>query len=94
VKSAVGPVLQAGLVADAIVAAIRRSNSAVETIDRGSYVRVLAPGSCRVTRAAIEEQLRAPFRLPGDLERVMSSFQGHLTIDEEAASWIAPGEAP
>lgn len=86
----VGPVLQAGPVAEAIARAIRGENAGVETLDRGSYLRVRAPGRCRVTRAAIEAALGGPFRLPGDLERVMSSFAGRFSVDEDAASWEAP----
>jgi hypothetical protein len=88
----VGPVLQAGEVADAILAAIRAENGAVEVVDRGSYLRVSAPSRCRVSRVAIEAALGRPFELPGDLERVMSSFAGHLCVDEDEASWQAPGE--
>ena len=44
-------------VADAIVAAIRRENAGVEVTDRGSYLRVLVPARCAVSRAAIEAAL-------------------------------------
>ena len=50
----VGPVLQAGPVADAVIAAIRELNADVEVVDRGVYLRVLVPRRCRVTRAALE----------------------------------------
>jgi len=85
----VGPVLHAGAVADAIVSAIRALNDEVEAVDRGSYLRVSAPGRCRVTRAAIESALGAPFRLPGDLEIVMPSFVGAFRVDEDEATWEA-----
>ena len=85
----VGPVLHAGAVGDAIVAAIRAENANVTLIDRGSYLRVAAPDRCSVTRAAIEESLGRPFRLPGDLEQAMTSFVGHLEVDEEHAQWIS-----
>ena len=39
----VGPVLQAGSVANAIVAAIKDLNQDVLVVDRGAYVRVLVP---------------------------------------------------
>ena len=39
----VGPVLQAGALTNAIVAAIRDLNSEVIVLDRGAYLRVLAP---------------------------------------------------
>lgn len=85
----VGPVLQAGPVSEALIAAIRELNTEVEVIDRGAYLRVLAPGPCRVGRAAVERHRGAPFHFPGDLELVMSSFKGRLTLSEEEASWDA-----
>jgi toluene monooxygenase system ferredoxin subunit len=83
----VGPVLRAGRTADALVAAIHEQNDDVSVLDRGSYVRVTAPGSCRVTRDAVERHLGAPFHLPGDLEIVMPSFEGRLALDDDSATW-------
>jgi toluene monooxygenase system protein D len=82
-----GPILEAGDVADALVAAIREENEDVAVDDRGAYVRVSAPRVCRVSRAAVERKLGRAFRLPGDLERVMPSFQGRLKVGEDGASW-------
>jgi MmoB/DmpM family len=45
----VGPVLQSGSVANAIVAAIKDLNQDVLVVDRGAYVRVLVPHCCVVT---------------------------------------------
>lgn len=83
----VGPVLRAGRLTDAVIAAVRALNDDVETIDRGAYIRVLVPARCRVTRAAIEEVLGGPFRLPTDLEAIMPSFQGCFHVDEDEAWW-------
>ena len=83
----VGPVLLAGEVSDAIVAAIRAQQDGVEVHDRGSYVRVLVPARCRVTRAAIERELGRAFHLPADLELVMPSFKGVFHVSDEEASW-------
>ena len=58
----VGPVLQAGTVANAIIAAIKDLNQDVMVVDRGAYVRVLVPQCCVVTRSAIEKHLGRPFR--------------------------------
>ncbi len=88
---AVGPVLQAGPVADAIVQAIRDSNRDVRVIDRGAYLRVLCHDRCTVSRAAVEASLHRPFVLPGDLELVMSSFKGHFHVDEDEACWELDG---
>ena len=58
----VGPVLQSGTVANAIVAAIKDLNQDVIVVDRGAYVRVLVPRCCVVTRSAIERHLGRSFR--------------------------------
>jgi hypothetical protein len=83
----VGPVLEAGEVGNAIVAAIRSFQPDVLVQDRGSYLRVLAPGRCRVTRIAIEGALGRGFRLPGDLELVMPSFKGAFRVNDDEAVW-------
>jgi hypothetical protein len=85
----VGPVLQAGPAADAVVAAIRELNPGAEIVDRGAYLRVLCARRCRVTRVALERHSGAAFRLPVDLESVMSSFKGRLSMSEEEACWDA-----
>jgi hypothetical protein len=83
-------VLQASPLADAVVAAIRAANAGVEVTDRGAYLRVMVPGRCVVTRAAIEARAGAPFRLPSDLESIMSSFRGRFRVTEDVAEWEAP----
>jgi toluene monooxygenase system protein D len=83
----VGPVLQAGSVANAIIAAIKDLNQDVLIMDRGAYVRVLVPQSCVVTRSAIEKHLGRPFRFPGELEMVMSAFKGTLELNQDDAAW-------
>ena len=83
----VGPVLEVNDVARAIIAAIREANSEVTVVDRGAYLRVLVPGRCVVRRDAIERALGRPFRLPADLEIVMPSFKGSITIDDDEVTW-------
>jgi len=83
----VGPVLQAGALASAVVDAIRALNEGARVVDRGAYLRVLCPRRCVVTRAAIEQRTGTPFRLPGDLELVMSSFKGRFVVDDDQARW-------
>lgn len=83
----VGPVLQSGALAEAVVGAILAENSAAHVVDRGAYVRVLCPGRCVVTRAGIEARTGAAFRLPRDLELIMSSFKGRFRVTEEEARW-------
>jgi hypothetical protein len=83
----VGPVLQSGTVANAIIAAIKDLNQDVMVVDRGAYVRVLVPQYCFVTRSAIEAHLGRSFRFPGELETVMSAFKGSLQMNQDDAAW-------
>jgi MmoB/DmpM family len=83
----VGPVLQSGTVATAIIAAIMDLNQDVMVVDRGAYVRVLVPQCCVVTRSAIEKHLGRSFRFPGELETVMSAFKGSLELNQNDAAW-------
>ena len=86
-RDGVGPVLEVGEVARAIVAAIRSQQADVQVQDRDAYLRVLVPARCHVTRSAIERELGHAFELPGDLERVMPSFKGTFHVTDEGASW-------
>ena len=81
------PVLQNGVLADAIVSAIRDLNSDVLVMDRGAYLRVLVPRRCVVTRNAIEKHLGRPVRFPGELETVMAAFKGALQLSQDEAVW-------
>jgi toluene monooxygenase system protein D len=83
----VGPVLQVGVLGEAIVAAIRDLNQDVVVLDRGAYLRVLVPRRCVVTRQAIEKHLGRPVRFPGELETVMSAFKGLIQLTQESAIW-------
>jgi hypothetical protein len=84
---AVGPVLEASDSGRAVVAAIRKLNTDVTVVDRGAYLRVLVPRRCVVTRQAIERALGHKFELPLDLEALMPSFKGRITMDDERAEW-------
>jgi toluene monooxygenase system ferredoxin subunit len=83
----VGPVLSNSRLGQAIVRALRAQNPGIEVIDRGAYLRVLARGRCELSSELVRQQTGARFELPGDLESVMPSFEGHLRIDAESASW-------
>jgi len=83
----VGPVLDTNDVSRAIIAAIREANRDVTVIDRGAYMRVLVPGRCVVRRDAIERALGRSFQLPSDLEMVMPSFKGAITIGDDEVVW-------
>jgi MmoB/DmpM family len=83
----VGPVLEVGEVADAIVEAIRERNRNVVVEDRASYLRVMVPSPCILDRSAVERRIGRGFELPRDLEQVMPSFKGQLTITGDQAVW-------
>jgi hypothetical protein len=85
----VGPVLLPSELGLAVLSAIRAQNLDVLVHDRGSYLRVVAPGRCSVTRQAIETALGRPVRLPADLELCMPSFKGRLRVDAERVVWEA-----
>jgi hypothetical protein len=85
----VGPVLSAGVCANAVAAAISRENPGASVTDQGGYLRVLVHVRCRVTRLAIERELGRPFALPRDLELIMPSFRGKLHLDADAVVWEA-----
>jgi toluene monooxygenase system ferredoxin subunit len=89
----VGPVLRAEPAGRAVAAAIRDLNPDAQVLDRGAELRVLVPGACLVTRAAIEQKLGAPFRLPEDLEALLVGGEGELRVTHLEARW-APGQKP
>ena len=90
----VGPVLESGELADAIVDAIRADQPAAVVEDRESYLRVLSPSPCVLRRAEVERRTGRPFVLPLDLEQVMPSFKGRLTIAADQVTWaLAAREA-
>ena len=88
-REGVGPVLESGETANAVVAAIRAHNRDVVVTDRGAYLRVAVPRRCLLDRLTVERVLGRPFRLPGDLELVMPAFAGYLRIERDRALWEA-----
>ncbi len=83
----VGPVLQKGGVTDAVVAAILEQNEDARVVDRGAYLRILSYRRCHLTREAVERRTGEPFRMPADLELIMSSFKGRFDVSEDEAVW-------
>ena len=83
----VGPVLHATPFAHVVAAVIEDENDDVIFRDEGAYLRVLAPGICRLPRAALEAATGPAIRFPGDLELVMSSFTGVLQLTDDDAIW-------
>lgn len=80
----VGPVIQSGEVARAVVAAVEGDNAgrAVHVVDRGSYVRIQVEGECVINRASVERELGRPFKLH-ELEVNMPSFAGRIDTSTE-----------
>jgi nitrite reductase/ring-hydroxylating ferredoxin subunit len=89
----VGPVLHATPFAQVVAAVIEDENDDVVVLDEGAYLRVLAPGTCRLPRAALEAATGPAIRFPGDLEVVMSSFTGVLKLTDDGATWTLTTES-
>ena len=85
--SNVGPVLEACDAGRAVAAAIQTLNDGARVEDRGAYLRVSVPGTCVVTRRAIEAALGRSLEWPRGLELVMPAFQGLFSLDAERAEW-------
>jgi toluene monooxygenase system protein D len=90
----VGPVLQLTPFAEAVVEAIQDENDHVVVHDEGAYLRVLVPGVCRLSRAALQAAIGRDVQFPGDLEVVMSSFAGVIRLTDEAAVWSSADQIP
>ena len=77
--TSVGPIIQAGEIAEAVAAAVREDNAGkqVNVIDRGSYVRIEVDGECIIRRETLESELGRPFRM-SELEVNMPSFVGQI----------------
>ena len=75
----VGPVIQAGEIAQAVVEAVRADNPGkeVHVQDRASYVRIEVADECMIRRATLQEKLGRPF-LMQELEVSMPSFAGQI----------------
>jgi len=84
-----GPDLFAGEVGRAVIEALREDNPELEVRDWGAYLRASAPMRCVLRRATVERRLGGPFSLPGDLERIMPSCQGRISIAEDEVVWAA-----
>lgn len=81
----VGPVVQTGDLATAVVAAAEIDNPGRRVVarERGSYVRIeVEGGECVLRRETIESELGRPFRMR-DLEVSMPSFVGRIDTGTE-----------
>lgn len=89
----VGPVLSTEYPMEAVVAALRELNPTLEIVDRGAYVRAFAVGRCQLKGDVVARILGRPFAIPSDLEAIMPSFQGAMSIAGDVVTWDA-GEKP
>jgi len=92
----VGPVLRPmdQDMIEALLTAIEADNPGTEVLyeDHVGYVRIHAPGRCRVTRKSLEAALGRRFRL-SELEPSLSGFAGRMRFHgDEALEWYLEGE--
>jgi hypothetical protein len=83
----VGPILSCTGRIEAVLTALKKLNPGIRVIDRGSYIRVLVPNQCVLTREALERITGAKFDLLHELEQLMCSFQGRLHLTQDEARW-------
>jgi toluene monooxygenase system protein D len=87
-ENAVGPVLRMCDEVELVISAIEDDNpdTEIEVIDRGSYVRVQAPGRLRVTEVSLQRHLGPSFELRS-LEMMLSSFAGRIETTSDEINW-------
>ncbi|MDE0203803.1 MAG: MmoB/DmpM family protein [Rhodospirillaceae bacterium] len=83
-RNAVGPVLRAGEVADAVVEALQEDNPGKEfrVEDRVAYVRAETEGECVVRAETVARVLGRPFKI-AELEVNLSSFSGRIETTDD-----------
>jgi hypothetical protein len=91
---AVGPVLVADPLGRAVAEAIKLRNPEVLVTDRGAYLRISCPDTCVLSASDVEASTGTPFALPLDLERVMPSFSGNLSLSSGVATWTRTKARP
>jgi toluene monooxygenase system protein D len=88
----VGPIISDSRVAEAVARAIATDNGQAPRLeDRGAYVRIGLPRSCRLTQASLEEELGETYTLAG-LESVMPSFAGRIRVTDDEIVWYLEEE--
>lgn len=89
-KKMVGPVMRGfdTELAEAVIAAIEIDNpeSEVTVDDQGGYIRIAVPGTCRITKTTLEEELGRPFQLH-QLEPSLASFAGRMKTTDDEMTW-------
>jgi hypothetical protein len=74
-----------------VVDALLELNPKAKVTDRGSYLRVSAPGRCFLTEESVRKRTGLAFHFPMDLEQVMPSFQGKISFSKDGAEWKEMG---
>ncbi|UGS37217.1 MmoB/DmpM family protein [Capillimicrobium parvum] len=83
----VGPIISDQRVAEAVARAIATDNGqAPKFEDRGAYVRIGLPTSCRLTQASLDEELGGELRISA-FESVMPSFAGRIKVSDDEIIW-------
>ncbi|MEW2502883.1 MmoB/DmpM family protein [Amycolatopsis sp. CA-161197] len=84
----VGPIMQAGEMAELVADAIAQDNPGADVLvrDQGSFIRIHTPGICRLTRRTLSELAGRPLRI-GDVEPHMAFFAGHITTTTDEIVW-------
>ena len=85
---AVGPILRAGEIAEAVIDAVEEDNPDrdVHVTDRGDYLHIHTLKNCRLTRASLERHLGRAYDL-ARLEIEMPSFAGRMQTSDSEYRW-------
>lgn len=85
----VGPVIQAGEFADAVIEALKADNPGkeIKLFHRGSYVRVLGEKRLRLRKESLEKELGRSVRFPGEVEVNLSAFAGRIRTASDEIEW-------
>ncbi len=85
----VGPILQAGDFAEAVVEALKKDNpdKEITVIKRASYIRVYGESPIRLTKKTLEEECGRQVDFPGEVEVNLSSFTGRIKPGSEEIIW-------
>jgi len=94
INRVVGPVMQSGEIAQAVIEAVREDNAPkeVEIHDRGSYIRISVEDECIINRSTIERMMGRPFKMY-EMEAYMSAFNGQIETGTEQMRFYMLGNA-
>jgi len=85
---AVGPILRAGEIAEAVIDAVEEDNPGRDVLvtDRGDYLHIHTLNDCRLTKASLERHLGRAYDLTR-LEIEMPSFAGRMQTTDSEYRW-------